>query len=139
MLNEVRLIGNVGRAPEIKFTSDGIAVTNFSLATSEKWTDDDGEKKYAVEWHRIVCFRKTAEVVGDHVKKGQQLCILGKIKTRKWKDNNSGEARWTTEIIAGSVIFLGKKSESGEDNVDGGSKPISVGGGSKPISGDVPF
>lgn len=124
MLNEVRLIGYVGKAPDLRFTPSGVAVANFTFATSENWTDDDGEKKYITDWHRIVCFRKTAEVVGDHVKKGQQLCVLGKIRTRKWEDKG-GEARWTTEIIAGSVIFLGKKSESGEDNVDGGSRPIS--------------
>jgi single-strand DNA-binding protein len=113
MLNSVTLIGNLGRDPELKFTPDGIAVANFPLATSEKWTGKDGEKKESTEWHRIVCFRKTAELVGEYVKKGQQVCIIGKIKTRQWEDKE-GVKRWSTEIIANRVVFLGKKQDSGE-------------------------
>ena len=112
-LNTVTLIGNLSRDPEIKYTADGVAIANFPLATSEKWTGKDGEKKETTEWHRISCFRKTAEIVGEHVKKGQQICIIGKIKTRKWEDKE-GVKRWTTEIVANRVIFLGKKHDSGE-------------------------
>lgn len=78
------------------------------MATSEKWTDKDGEKKESTEWHKISCFRKTAEIVGQYLKKGQQVCVLGKIKTRKWEDKE-GITRWSTEIIANRVVFLGKK------------------------------
>ena len=112
-LNTVTLIGYTGRDPEIRFTPDGIAVANFPLATSEKWTSKDGEKKESTEWHRIVCFRKTAEIVGEYVKKGQQVCIVGKIKTRQWEDKESVK-RWTTEIIANRVVFLGKRQNSDE-------------------------
>lgn len=113
MLNTVTLIGYTGRDPELKYTPDGIAIANFPLATSEKWTGKDGEKKESTEWHRISCFRKTAENVGEYVKKGQLVCVIGKIKTRKWEDKD-GITRWTTEITANRVVFLGKKQDSGE-------------------------
>jgi single-strand DNA-binding protein len=112
-LNLVTLIGYTGRDPEIRYTPNGTAVANFPLATSEKWTGKDGEKKESTDWHRIVCFQKTAEIVGEYVKKGQQICVTGKIKTRQWEDKEDVK-RWTTEIIANRVVFLGKKQDSGE-------------------------
>ena len=137
MLNEVRLIGFTGRDPDLKFTSDGVAIANFPLATSERWIGKDGEKKEATEWHRISCFRKTAEIVGDHVKKGQQVCVLGKIKTRKWEDKD-GVTRWTTEIIAHRVIFLGKKS-SDSDSGDHPAFDKSSGSQEADMDSDIPF
>lgn len=137
-LNTVTLIGNLGRDPDLKFTSEGIAIANFPLATSEKWIGKDGEKKSVTEWHRISCFRKTAELVGEYVKKGQQVCIIGKIKTRKWEDKE-GVTRWTTEIIANRVVFLGKKDQGDGSEHPAFEKSEDQGIGPDKLDDEIPF
>jgi single-strand DNA-binding protein len=102
------LIGHVGKDPELKYTPGNIAVANFSVATSESFKDKSGAQQERTEWHRIVTFGKIAEVMGQYLKKGQQVYIEGKLQTRSW-DDQSGAKRYVTEVVALSVQFLGKK------------------------------
>lgn len=105
-VNKVIVVGNLGRDPEVRFTPGGAAVANFSVATSENWTDKGGQKQERTEWHRIVAWGKTAELCGEYLKKGRQVYIEGKLQTRKWKDKE-GVEHSTTEIVADRVVFLG--------------------------------
>lgn len=114
-LNHVVLIGNLGRDPETRYLQDGKAVTNFSIATSESWTDKgSGEKQERTEWHRIQTWGKLAEVCGEYLKKGSQVCIVGKIQTRKWTDKD-GVEKYTTEIVASEMKMLGSRGGNGGD------------------------
>lgn len=106
-VNLAILLGRVGKDPEMKYTQSGSAICNFSLATSEEWKDkDSGDKKSKTEWHRIVIFGKLAEIAGRYLEKGSQVYLEGKIQTREWTDKNQ-EKRYTTEIVASEVQFLG--------------------------------
>lgn len=109
-LNKVILIGNVGKDPEVRFVGTD-KVANFTLATTETWKDRNGEKKENTEWHNIVVWRNSADVVEKYVKKGSQLYVEGKLTTRKWKDQ-SGNERYTTEIQAQSIQLLGRKEDT---------------------------
>jgi single-strand DNA-binding protein len=105
-VNKVILVGNLGADPELRYTPGGQAVANFNLATNEKWTTKEGEKKERVEWHRIVVWGKPAELCGEYLKKGRQVYIEGRNATREWTDKD-GIKRWSTEVIATNVVFLG--------------------------------
>jgi len=108
-LNKVILIGNLGKDPETRNMSNGDAVANITLATTETWKDKaSGEKKEATEWHRVVFFRKLAEIAGQYLKKGSQIYIEGSLKTRKWQDKD-GQERYTTEIVADEMKMLGSR------------------------------
>ncbi|VWB08343.1 single-strand binding protein [Burkholderia lata] len=110
-VNKVTLIGNVGADPETRYLPSGDAITNIRLATSDKYKDKTtGEPKDVTEWHRIAFFGKLAEIVSEHVRKGSSLYVEGKIKTRKWQDNN-GQDKYSTEIIADVVQFLGSRDK----------------------------
>ena len=110
-VNKVILIGSVGQDPEIRYTQSNVAIANLSIATSEKWKDKQtGEAKEVTEWHRCVAYRKTAEIIGEYVKKGSSLFIEGRLATRKWRDKN-GVDRYTTEIIINEMQMLGSKKE----------------------------
>lgn len=110
-VNKVILVGNVGADPETRYLPSGDAITNIRLATSDKYKDKiTGEPKDVTEWHRIAFFGKLAEIVSEHVRKGSSLYIEGKIKTRKWQDN-SGQDKYSTEIIADVVQFLGSRDK----------------------------
>lgn len=105
-VNKVILIGNLGQDPEIRYMSDGTAVANFSLATSETWKDrQTGEKKERTEWHRIVAWRQLGEFCGKYLSKGRQVYVEGKLQTRSWEKD--GVTRYTTEIVASEVQFVG--------------------------------
>ena len=105
-VNKVILIGNLGRDPEMRYFSDGTAVANFSIATSDEWKDKNtGEKKEKTEWHRIVVFRQLAEICGKYLTKGKQVYIEGKLQTRSWEKD--GVTRYTTEIVANEMRMLG--------------------------------
>ncbi len=107
-INKVILIGNLGKDPELRYTPDGTPVTNFSIATSDSWTDKtSGEKREKTEWHRIVVWRKLAEICAEYLSKGRQVYIEGKLQTRSWEKD--GVTRYTTEIVASDVQFLGKR------------------------------
>jgi single-strand DNA-binding protein len=98
-VNKVILIGNLGTDPEVRYMPNGQAVANLSIATSESWKDKDtGEQKEMTEWHRVVMYRRLAEIAGEYLRKGSKVYIEGKIRTRKWSDQ-SGQDRYTTEII----------------------------------------
>lgn len=108
MLNKVMLIGNLGAAPEARFTQNGTAVTTFSIATTKKWRDKDGQMQTQTEWHRIVTWKRTAEICAEYLDKGARVYIEGSLQTRKWKDQN-GADRYTTEIVAHDMKMLSPK------------------------------
>ena len=106
-VNKVILVGRLGGDPELKYTPAGQPVAKLSLATSEAWTDKKGEKQERTEWHRIVVWGKMAEVCGQHLAKGRQIYVEGRLQTRSWDDKASGQKKYTTEIVANTVQFLG--------------------------------
>ena len=109
-VNKVILIGNLGANPEIRFTQGGQHVANLRLATTERWTDRNGQKQESTEWHRVVLFGKTAEVAGQYLTKGRQVYIEGRIRTRQWQDQQ-GQKRYTTEIVATNMTLLGGRMD----------------------------
>lgn len=112
-VNKVILLGNVGKDPEVKFTSSGTAVANLSLATSEHYKDKQGQQQERTEWHYLVAYQRTAEVIRDYVKKGSKLYIEGRIQTRSWDDRDSGQKKYKTEIV---IADLGLLSGNGQQN-----------------------
>jgi len=122
-VNKVILLGNVGKDPEIRSTSGGTMVANFTLATSDRFQDAQGNWQDRTEWHNLVAFKRTAEIVRDYVKKGSKLFIEGKLTTRSWDDKESGQKRYKTEIVVFDLSLLsGREDGSG---VGGYSKPAS--------------
>lgn len=153
-VNKVILVGNLGADPETRYMPNGDAVANIRLATTESWKDKaSGEKREMTEWHRVVFYRKLAEIVGQYLKKGSSVYVEGRIRTRKWQDKE-GQERYTTEIEATEMQMLGGRqsaSSSGGDVEYGGSMPSSApSGGSRPapakkapsfedMDDDIPF
>ncbi|MFN8370885.1 MAG: single-stranded DNA-binding protein [Bacteriovoracaceae bacterium] len=113
-VNKVILLGRLGQDPELKYTPSGAAVCNFSLATSEAWNDKDGQKQEKTEWHRIVVWGKLAELCNQYLAKGRQAFVEGRIQTRSWDDTKSGTKKYTTEILANTVQFIGGAQASNE-------------------------
>jgi single-strand DNA-binding protein len=110
-INKVILIGRLGNDPEVRYTPDGTAVANFSIATSDEWTDRaTNERRERTEWHRIIAWRKLGEICGEYLSKGRQVYIEGKLQTRSWEKD--GVTRYTTEIIASDVQFLGSRDSA---------------------------
>ena len=105
-VNKVILVGNVGKDPEVRYMASGDPVATVNLATTDNWKDKDGAKQERTEWHRVVFFGKQAQIVADYVKKGMAIYVEGALRTRKWQDS-SGQDRYTTEIVAGSIQMLG--------------------------------
>jgi single-strand DNA-binding protein len=124
-VNKVFLLGNVGKDPEIRSTAGGMTIASFSLATAERTKGQDGQWTDKTEWHNIVCFQRTAEIVRDYVKKGSQILVEGRIATRSWDDKTSGEKKYRTEILVNELTLLGGK---GGGSSEGGSysKPASA-------------
>jgi single-strand DNA-binding protein len=108
-LNRAQVIGNLGKDPEVRYTQSGTAVASFSIATSEKWKNKNGEDEERTEWHNITLWGKLAEIAGEYLTKGKQVYIEGKLQTRKWQDRD-GVDRYTTEIVGHSMLMLGQKS-----------------------------
>lgn len=137
-VNRVFLLGNLGADPEVRFTSGGRAVANFRIATTDVWTDkNSGQRNERTEWHRIVVWGKQAENCGEFLKKGRSVHIEGRLQTRDWTDND-GNKRYTTEIVADRVTFVGGRGEGG----GGGYRPSSGAGDSEPpplSDDDIPF
>ena len=112
-VNKVILIGNLGRDPETRYTADGAAVTNITIATSDRWKDKaSGEMKEATEWHKIAFFGRLAEIAGEYLKKGRPVYVEGRLRTRKWQDKD-GQDRYTTEVIADNMQMLGSREGMG--------------------------
>ena len=132
-VNKVILVGNLGADPETRFMPNGDAVANIRMATTESWKDKaTGEKKEITEWHRVVFYRKLAEIVGQYLKKGSAVYVEGRIRTRKWQDKE-GQERYTTEIEANEMQMLGGRasaSSSGGEAEYGGSMPSQPAAGS---------
>ena len=122
-INKVILVGNLGADPETRYMPSGSAVTNLSVATSESWKDkQSGEQKDRTEWHKVAMFNRLAEIAAEYLRKGSQVYIEGKLRTRKWQDRD-GNDRWTTEIIADEMQMLGSRGGGG------GTAPMSSGSG----------
>lgn len=137
MLNKVILIGRLGRDPETRFMPNGEAVCNFSVATSEKYTDKNGQRQESTEWHNVTMYRKLAEIAGQYLKQGSQVYIEGKIKSRKYTDKK-GVERTDYDIIANEMKMLGGNSQATQE------QPKYPQGNAKPVDGnneldDVPF
>ena len=121
MLNKVELIGNLGADPEAKPMPSGGNVVTLSIATTRRWKDRvSGERKEATEWHRVVCFNRTADIASQYLHKGSQIYIEGRVQTRKWQAQD-GADRYTTEVIANSLIMLGRKGETSDNQVESSS------------------
>ena len=113
-INKVILVGNLGKDPEVRYSPSGGAVASISVATSESWKDKNtGNQETRTEWHRVVAFKRLAEIMGEYLKKGSKVYIEGKLQTRKWQDQN-GQDRYTTEIVASEMQMLDSKQNQGQ-------------------------
>ncbi len=126
-VNKVILLGNLGRDPETRYTTDGGAVTNLNIATSEQWKDKSGEKQERTEWHRVVLFGRTAEIAGEYLKKGRSVYIEGRLQTRKYTDKD-GVEKYSTEIVADRMQLIGGARESGGGGADVEFSPAAAAG-----------
>jgi single-strand DNA-binding protein len=128
-VNKVILIGRLGQNPEVRYTPSGAAVANFSIATNESWTDKSGQKQERTEWHKVVVWGKLAELCSQYLTKGRQAYIEGRLQTRQWQDKD-GQTKYTTEVQAQTVQFLGAGAGSGAERGRGDemSQDMSFGG-----------
>lgn len=140
-INKVILIGNLGRDPEVRYTTSGAAVANVTIATSESWKDKQtGEPQERTEWHRVVFFARLAEIVGEYLKKGSKVYVEGRLQTRKWQDQ-SGQDRYSTEVVANEMQMLDSRGGGGSGNFDQSKPPASRsadGGGAGGAGGGAP-
>ena len=141
-INKVILVGNLGQDPEVKYTAGGAAVTTLSLATSESWKDKDtGSDQERTEWHRVVLWRRLAEIAGEYLKKGSKVYIEGQLQTRKWEQD--GQTRYTTEVIGRDMQFLDSRGNSSANNTSYEDTNQDMSSQSIPDSGitddDIPF
>ena len=135
-INKVILVGRLGNDPEIRYTQQGVAVSNFNLATSENWMDKSGQKQEKTEWHRVVVWGKMAETCSQYLGKGRQVYIEGRLQTRQW-DDKEGQKRYTTEVVASTVQFLDrgdKAAATSDDQPISEALPADVAGDE-----DIPF
>ncbi|PIE83319.1 MAG: single-stranded DNA-binding protein [Candidatus Contendobacter odensis] len=131
-VNKVILIGNLGKDPEVRYMPSGKAVSNTTIATNETWKDrNTGEKQERTEWHNVVFFSPLAEIVGQYLRKGSSVFVEGRLQTRKWQDKNTGQDRYTTEVVANDMKMLGGRSNAG------GSAPFAP-AGAEPASSAAP-
>ncbi len=141
-VNKVILVGNLGQDPEIKYMPSGQAVCNITIATTESWNDKtSGEKVEKTEWHRIVFFRRLAEIAGEYLRKGSQVYVEGRLQTRKWQDQ-SGNDRYTTEIVANEMQMLGGKGggvATMPESSPSSSQPEPATAGAEDFDDDIPF
>jgi single-strand DNA-binding protein len=130
----VILVGNLGADPETRYMPSGDAITNIRIATTDRWKDKaSGEMKEATEWHRIAFFGRLAEIAGQYLKKGSQVYVEGRIRTRKWQDKE-GQDRYTTEIVADAMQLLGKREGMGDAPPREGGEPAAAPAGAKPAA-----
>ncbi len=150
-VNKAIVVGNLGRDPEVRYSANGNAIANATVATTDSWRDKQtGDRQEKTEWHRVVFFGRLAEIAGEYLRKGSQVYIEGRLQTRKWEDQN-GQERYTTEIVANDMQMLGSRgagvdASGGRDSGSGGS---ASGGGSSPagqpgtgemdLDDDIPF
>lgn len=152
MLNKVILIGNLGKDPEVRSLPSGQPVATWTMATSRRWRDKNGQKQEQTEWHQIVCFGKQAEIAGQYLQKGKQIYVEGRIQTRSWDDRNTGEKKYRTEIVCDSFQMLGQRGGDFEGGQPGYGQGQGYGGqqsggpsydeggyGGEPEEDDIPF
>lgn len=148
-INKAIIVGNLGRDPEVRYTANGNAIANITVATTESWKDkQSGERQEKTEWHRVVFFGRLAEIAGEYLKKGAQVYIEGRLQTRKWEDK-SGQERYTTEIVANEMQMLGSRGDgaagtsnddySGEARSATDSSGSGASGGDPDLDDDIPF
>lgn len=114
-VNKVILVGNLGRDPEVRYSPEGAAICNVSIATTSQWKDrNSGERREETEWHRVVFYNRLAEIAGEYLKKGRSVYVEGRLKTRKWQDKDTGADRYSTEIVADQMQMLGGRGDTGE-------------------------
>jgi single-strand DNA-binding protein len=116
-VNKVILIGRLGADPEVRYTSDGTAVATFRIATTKRWSNQQGEKEEKTEWHRIVAWRRLGEICGEYLSKGKQVYIEGELQTRSWEDKD-GNKRWATEVVASNMQMLGSPADQDRTGKD---------------------
>lgn len=135
-VNKVILLGNVGKDPEIRATAGGMTVANFSIATTDRVKGQDGQYMDKTEWHNLVAFQRTAEIIRDYVRKGNKLYVEGRLQTSSWDDKTSGQKKYRTEIIVSDLSLLSGKGEGGEMGGGGGSysRSNTASYGSAPVS-----
>lgn len=141
-VNKAILIGNLGKDPDVRYTPEGTAITNITLATTENWKDKNGEKQEKTEWHHVVFFGKLAEIAGEYLTKGSQIYVEGRIRTRKWQDKE-GQDRYTTEIVAGIMQMLGG-GRNAPDGSNSSAEPLHSGplqhaSGFDGVDDDIPW
>ena len=112
-VNKVIIVGNLGQDPEVRYLPNGNAVANFTVATSESWTDQQGQKQERTEWHRIVVYRRLAEIAGEYLRKGSKVYLEGRLQTREWQDQQ-GQKRYTTEIVVNEMQLLDPPPQTGQ-------------------------
>lgn len=139
-INKVILLGNLGKDPEVRYLEGGTAVANFTLATSENYKDKtSGERKTITEWHNVVLWRGLAEITEKYLKKGNQVYIEGKLRTRQWQDKD-GNTRYTTEIVAENMQMIGRKDDNSSSSASNSSAiPPSPEIGQDNLEDDLPF
>jgi len=149
-VNKAIIVGNLGRDPEVRYTANGSAVANATVATSESWKDkQSGERQERTEWHRVVFFGRLAEIAEEYLKKGAQVYIEGSIRTQKWQDKESGQDRYTTEIVARDMQMLGSRggdsSGASDDDYSSATRSATASsgggasGGDADLDDDIPF
>ena len=156
-VNKVILVGNLGRDPETRYSPDGAAMTNISLATTSQWKDKNtGEKREETEWHRVAFFGRLAEIASEYLRKGSQVYVEGRLRTRKWQDKETGQDRYATEIVADAMQMLGTRQSaaasdeeprparasaprSGAGAGKTAAKEPAGGGGVADLDDDIPF
>ena len=138
-VNKVILLGNVGKDPEIRSTGSGTMVANFTLATSDRFQDAQGNWQDRTEWHNLVAFKRNAEIVRDYVKKGSKLYIEGKIQTRSWEDKETKAKRYRTEIIVNDLSLLSARDDGGPYSRSAGSSSAAVNEDQRPPAGQDDF
>ncbi len=148
-INKVTLLGNLGKDPEIKFLPSGQAVANFSIATTDRYKDKAGEWQDRTEWHNVVAYARTAEIVRDYVKKGNKLYVEGRLTTRSWDDKDTGKKVYRTEIVVNDLVLIGGRGDGeGGGSFSGSRQGSSQGGYSQPApdygdtgitDDDIPF
>jgi single-strand DNA-binding protein len=134
-VNKVILLGNVGKDPEIRATANGMTIANFSIATTDRIKGQDGQFTDKTEWHNLVAFQRTAEIVRDYVKKGNKLYVEGRLQTSSWDDKASGQKKYRTEIIVSDLSLLSGRGEGGESG-GGYSRSSTASYGSAPSQPD---
>ena len=153
-VNKAIIVRNLGRDPEGRYAANGNPIANVAVATTDSWRDkQSGERQEKTEWHRVVFFGRLAEIAGEYLRKGSQVYIEGRLQTRKWEDQKTGQERYTTEIVANDMQMLGSRGGSGEmpseDKGDFGSKTSASrssspagdpgSGGDLDLDDDIPF